>query len=194
MFRISFSGELAYELAVPAGYGESVADALMRIGESHCICAYGVEALNVLRVEKGFITHNEINGTVVPHDLGLGKMVSQSKSDFIGKAMNARKGLSDPARSRLVGVMPLDRSHSFRAGSHVLSKNAAATLENDQGYLTSVAYSPHLKSQIGLALVIRGPERHGEEVQIWNGLRNEYTRAELCDPVFFDSANERLHV
>ena len=178
LFRISFSGELAYELAVPAGYGESVADALMRIGESHCICAYGVEALNVLRVEKGFITHNEINGTVVPHDLGLGKMVSQSKSDFIGKAMNARKGLSDPARSRLVGVMPLDRSHSFRAGSHVLSKNAAATLENDQGYLTSVAYSPHLKSQIGLALVIRGPERHGEEVQIWNGLRNEYTRGE----------------
>ncbi|MER8829470.1 sarcosine oxidase subunit alpha family protein [Mesorhizobium sp. M0938] len=194
LFRISFSGERAYELAVPAGYGESVADALMKAGESHGICAYGVEALGVLRLEKGFVTHAEINGTVVPADLGLGKMVSATKADFIGKAMLAREGLSDPDRPRLTGVMPIDPSASFMAGSHVLSKEAAATLENDQGYVTSVAYSPHLKSTIGLALVVRGPERHGEEVIVWNGLRNETTRGRLCDPVFLDPENEQLHV
>jgi sarcosine oxidase subunit alpha len=194
LFRISFSGELAFELAVPAGYGESVADALMQVGEKHGISAYGVEALNALRIEKGFVTHSEINGTVVPADLGLGKMVSATKADFIGKAMLAREGLSDPARPRLTGIMPLDPNDAFQAGAHILSKGAAATLENDQGYVTSNAYSPHLKSMIGLALVARGHERHGEEVVVWNGLFNEFTRAKLCDPVFLDPANERLHV
>jgi sarcosine oxidase subunit alpha len=90
--------------------------------------------------------------------------------------------------------MPLDPGESFQAGSHVLSRDAAATLENDQGYVTSAGYSPHLKCTIGLALVIGGPERHGEEVMIWNGLRDQFTRGKLCDPVFLDPANERLHV
>ena len=138
LFRISFSGELAYELAVPAGYGESVADALMEAGATHGICAYGVEALSVLRIEKGHVTHNEINGTVTPDDLGFGKMVSMAKPDFIGKAMIGARGLDAPDRQQLVGVMPLDPGATFRAGSHILRKEAAATLENDQGYVTSM--------------------------------------------------------
>jgi sarcosine oxidase subunit alpha len=193
LFRISFSGELAYELAVPAGYGESVADALMQAGAAHGIQPYGVEALSVLRIEKGHVTHNEINGTVIPADLGFAKMVSATKPDFIGKAMLDREGLVAGDRPSLVGVVPLDPRTSFRTGAHVLAKDAAPTLENDQGYVTSSAYSPHVGSTIGLALVTRGPSRHGEEVMIWNGLRNEFTPARLCDPVFFDSANERLH-
>ncbi len=192
LFRISFSGELAYELAVPAGYGESVADALMEAGKEHGICPYGVEALGVLRIEKGHVTHNEINGTVVPADLGLGKMVSATKADFIGKRMLQREGLNDPNRHQLVGVVPLDPSTSFRSGSHILENGAAATLENDQGYVSSSCFSPHVGSTIGLALVKRGASRHGEEVLVWNGLRDEYTPASLCDPVFFDPANERL--
>ena len=194
LFRISFSGELAYELAVPAGYGESVADALMDIGKEHGICAYGVEALGVLRIEKGHVTHNEINGTVVPADLGFAKMASATKVDFIGKRMLERVGLNDPNRHQLVGVTPLDPATSFRSGSHILEKGAAATLENDQGHISSSCYSPHLGSTIGLALVKRGASRHGEEVLVWNGLRNEYTPARLCDPVFFDPANEKLKV
>jgi sarcosine oxidase subunit alpha len=90
--------------------------------------------------------------------------------------------------------VPLDPAHTFRAGSHILAMGAEATLENDQGYVTSAVWSPSLKSQIGLALVVRGMERHGEEVQIWNGVSNEFTSGKLCDPVFFDPANERLHV
>lgn len=194
LFRISFSGELAYELAVPAGYGESVADALMEAGSAHGIQPYGVEALSVLRIEKGHVTHNEINGTVVPADLGMGKMVSATKQDFIGKAMVSREGLVSPDRLRLVGVRPVDPRASFRSGSHILKKGAAATLENDQGYVTSSAFSPHVGSTIGLALVRRGPERYGEEVMVWNGLSKEFTPARLCDPVFVDPENEKLHV
>ncbi|RVE87573.1 sarcosine oxidase subunit alpha [Sinorhizobium meliloti] len=194
LFRISFSGELAYELAVPAGYGESIADALLEAGKDHGIMPYGVETLSVLRIEKGHVTHNEINGTVVPADLGFGKMVSAGKPDFVGKAMLQREGLTAPDRPQLVGVVPLDPQQSFRSGSHILAKGAAATLENDEGYVTSSAYSPHVGSTIALALVRNGRNRHGEEVLVWSGLHGESTPARLCNPVFFDPQNERLHV
>ncbi|MDH4415066.1 MAG: sarcosine oxidase subunit alpha family protein [Rhizobium sp.] len=194
LFRISFSGELAYELAVPADCGESVADAIMLAGEAHGICAYGVEALSVLRIEKGHVTHNEINGTVVPADLGMEQMVSTTKPDFIGKHMVHREGLLDPERLQLVGIVPLDPSASFRTGAHILKKDAAATLENDEGYVSSSCFSPHVGSTIGLALVKRGASRHGEEVQIWNGLRNEFAMGRLASSVFVDPRNEKLHV
>ena len=193
LFRISFSGELAYELAIRAGYGESVADAIMTVGREHGIQPYGVEALGVLRIEKGHVTHSEINGTVIPSDLGLARMVSTAKPDFIGRAMLDREGLLAEDRPSLVGVVPLDHKDSFRTCSHILAKDAPATLENDQGYVTSSAYSPHIGSTIGLALVRHGPARHGEQVVVWNGLQNEFTPARLCDPVLVDPANERLH-
>ncbi|MBB3454642.1 sarcosine oxidase subunit alpha [Rhizobium sp. BK313] len=193
LFRISFSGELAYELAVPAGYGEWVADAIMEIGNKHGICPYGAEALGVMRIEKGHVTHAEINGTVTPGDLGLGRMISATKSDFIGKAMLIREGLQSLDRPRLVGVKPINPATSFRTGAHILADGAAATLENDQGYVTSSAFSPSLGHTIGLALVKRGPERIGEKVTVWNGLRNEFTEALLCSPIFIDPENEKLH-
>ncbi|MFO1047096.1 MAG: sarcosine oxidase subunit alpha family protein [Geminicoccaceae bacterium] len=194
LFRISFSGELAYELAVPAGYGESVADAVLAAGEEFDITPYGSETLGVLRVEKGHVTHAEINGTVTPGDLGFGKMVSATKPDFIGKAMLAREGMQAADRPALVGVRPLDPDTSFRAGAHILSEGAPATLENDQGYVTSAVFSPHVGSTIGLALVTRGPERHGEEILVWDALRDSMTPGRLCPPCFVDPANEKLHV
>jgi sarcosine oxidase subunit alpha len=121
-------------------------------------------------------------------------MVSAAKPDFIGKAMVDREGLTSVNRPQLVGVVPLDPTTSFRSGSHILEKGAAATLENDQGYITSSAYSPHVGSTIGLALVKRGSQRHGEEVLVWNGLREEFTTGRLCHPVFVDPENEKLHV
>ncbi len=193
LFRISFSGELAYELAVPAAYGEFVADAIMEAGQKHEICAYGAEALGVMRIEKGHVTHAEINGTVTPGDLGFARMVSAAKPDFIGKAMLAREGLQAADRPRLVGVKPVDPATSFRTGAHILADGAAATLENDQGYVTSSAFSPSLGHTIGLAFIKNGAERIGEKVVVWNGLRNEYTDAMICSPVFLDPQNEKLH-
>lgn len=194
LFRISFSGELAYELAVPAGYGESVADAILEAGAEFGITPYGSETLGVLRVEKGHVTHAEINGTVTPGDLGFGKMVSATKPDFVGRAMLAREGMQDPDRPALVGLRPLDPATGFKAGAHILAKGAAATLENDQGYVSSAIFSPHVGSTIGLALVTRGPARHGEEVLVWDAVRDAMTPAVLCPPCFVDPENERLHV
>ncbi len=194
LFRISFSGELAFELAVPAGYGEAVADALMAEGAADGIAPYGVEALGVMRIEKGHVTHSEINGRVTPGDLGFAKMVGNAKSDFIGKVMLQREGLQDARRPRLVGVRPLDPATSFRTGSHILAKGVTPVLEASAGYVTSSAHSPVIGSTIGLALVVDGPERHGEEVQVYNALRGEFTAGLLCDPVFVDLENGKLHV
>ncbi len=193
LFRISFSGELAFELAVPAGHGAAVADAVLAAGAEHGITPYGTEALAVLRIEKGHITHAEINGTVTPGDLGLGRMVSATKPDFIGRAMLAREGLQDPERPRLVGVRPIDPADSFGTGAHILVPGDPPSLANDQSYVTSSCFSPHLGHSIGLALVKRGPERLGQEVIVWNGLKGQTTRAVLCDPVFIDPQGEKLH-
>jgi glycine cleavage system aminomethyltransferase T len=120
-------------------------------------------------------------------------MVSKAKVDFVGKHMLDREGLVDPSRPRLVGVKPLEPKRRFRTGAHILAKGAPATLDNDQGYVTSSCFSPHVGSTIGLALVERGPDRHGEEIVVWDGLAAEVTPAVLCDPVFVDPTNERLH-
>ena len=194
LFRLSFSGEFAYEIATPAGFGDAVAEALLTAGAAHGICPYGVEAMAVLRIEKGHVTHSEIDGTVTPEDLGMGRLVSQKKPDFIGRAMREREGLKDPDRLRLVGLQPLDPARMLRAGAHVLRKGDAATLENDQGHVTSACYSPHVGSYIALALVKRGPERRGEEVVVWNALGSEYVAARIVDPVFVDPTHGRLHV
>jgi glycine cleavage system aminomethyltransferase T len=194
LFRLSFSGELAYEIAVPAGHGDCIAEALMTAGAPHGICAYGVEAMNVLRIEKGHVTHNEINGTVTAVDLGMGRMVSRDKADFVGRHMLDREGLKDLNRPRLVGLTPADRKGRLRAGAHVLRKADEAALENDQGYVTSACYSPASGSYIALALVKRGAERHGEEVLVWNDLESEYTPARIVSPIFVDPSRGKLHV
>jgi len=193
LFRISFSGELAYELAVPAGYGEAVADALMEAGRPHDICAYGVEALNVLRIEKGHVTHNELNGTTTPDDVGLGKMFSVNKPDFIGKRLSSRFGLTAADRLQLVGLKPVDKAKEIKAGAHLLKEGAAPSMTNDQGHVTSACFSPALGHPIALALLKSGRERFGEKIVVWDKLRGEEFGAEVCSPVFIDPDSQKLH-
>jgi sarcosine oxidase subunit alpha len=193
LFRISFSGELAYELSVPAAYGGAVAEAVMKAGATHGIMPYGVEAQSVLRIEKGFVTHAEINGTVTPGDLGMGRMVSFAK-DFVGRVMLKREGLQAAGRPCLVGLVPVDPSRRIRAGAHLLKAGDVPSMAADQGHVTSACYSPNLASHIALALLADGPERHGEQLVVWDGLRSETVEARVCPPVFFDPESRRLHV
>ena len=102
---------------------------------------YGVEALTVMRIEKGHVAGGELNGQTNARDLGLGRMMS-TKKDYIGRVMAAREALVDPNRPTLVGLKPVDLAARLRAGAHILKRSAAATAENDQGWVTSVAYSP----------------------------------------------------
>ncbi|MBO3761987.1 sarcosine oxidase subunit alpha family protein [Ciceribacter sp. L1K22] len=194
LFRISFSGELAYELAVPAGYGEAVADALMDAGKEHSICVYGVEALNVMRIEKGHVTHNEIDGRTTPDDLGLGRMFSEQKPDFIGKRLSSRFGLTAADRPQLVGVKPVERDKEIKAGAHLLKEGANPSMANDQGWVSSVCYSPVLGQHIGLAFLKSGRERMGEKIIVWDGLRGSEVLAEVCAPAFVDPDNKRLYI
>jgi heterotetrameric sarcosine oxidase alpha subunit len=193
LFRLSFSGELAYEIGVPARYGDALIRAIMEAGAPHGIAPYGTEPLGVMRIEKGHAAGPELNGQTTAHDLGLGRMASKKK-DFIGRFMGEREALNAPERAALVGLMPLDRAARIRAGAHLVPKDADVTAANDQGYVTSMAYSPELGTWIALAMLENGPARHGEVVKVADPLRKGEMLAEVCAPHFVDPEGERLRV
>ncbi|MEL6209814.1 MAG: aminomethyltransferase family protein, partial [Pseudomonadota bacterium] len=191
LFRISFSGEHAYEVAVPARYGEALYRFLLSQAEVLGGGPYGMEALNVLRIEKGFITHSEITGRVTAFDIGMERMIS-AKKDCIGKTAAARPGLVDPDRERLVGLRPVGAVKQLTAGAHLFNDGAPARREHDQGYITSVGWSPTFDSYLGLGFLRRGPERYGEKVKMVDHLRGVETVCEVCNPVFFDPEGGRV--
>jgi heterotetrameric sarcosine oxidase alpha subunit len=191
LFRISFSGELAYELAVPARQGEAVAQAVMAAGETLGVLPYGTEALGVMRIEKGHVAGNELNGTTTAADLGLGKLLSKKK-DFIGRVLASRPGLNAPDRPVLVGVIPVDPMTRLYAGAHFLSIAAQPTLENDEGFLSSVAFSPTLHSWIGLGFLRRGAARGAERIRCHDPVRSADVEVTVTGPCFYDPTGERL--
>ena len=192
LFRLSFSGELAYEIAVPAGYGDAAWRALMAAGAAHGICAYGAEALSVMRIEKGYPAGAEINGQTTAGDLGLGALLAADK-DYVGRLMKDRPGLADPDRPVLAGFHPVDRGARLRAGAHFFGLCATPSLAADEGSMTSVAYSPTLGHWIGLGLIRRGSARHGERVRAYDPVRGGDVVVEICPPAFVDPNGEKLH-
>jgi sarcosine oxidase subunit alpha len=190
LYRISFSGELGYEIAVPARYGEALYRDLVARAESFGGCAYGMEALNVLRIEKGFVTHAEIHGRVTAFDIGLQGMIS-AKKDCIGKAASQRPGLSGAEREQLVGLRPLGAEKGFGAGAHLFEVGAAAVSANDQGYVTSVCWSPTLGTHLGLAFLRNGRARLGQSVRLVDHLRGTDLLCEVTNPIFFDPEGVR---
>ena len=191
LFRISFSGELAYEIAVPARYANALAAKLMEAGEEFGIAPYGTEALGIMRIEKGHAAGPELNGQTTAHDLGLQKLLSKKK-DFIGRALAARPALTDPSRPTLIGLKPQDGTTILRAGSHLLPIGAPATAAYDQGHVTSAARSPSL-GPIALALLTNGPARIGEMIRVYDPVRNGDCIAEIVPPVHYDPDGSRLH-
>jgi sarcosine oxidase subunit alpha len=188
LFRISFSGEEGYELAVPTRYGEALFRDLVARAETLGGGPYGMEALNVLRIEKGFITHAEIHGRVTAHDIGMEKMVS-AKKDCIGKAAAMRPGLWGPEREQLVG---LRAAEPISAGAHLFVPGTEVHRETDQGYVTSICWSPTVGAWLGLAFLKDGRARHGERVRLVDHLRQIDVLCEVCNPVFHDPEGEKL--
>ncbi|SLN32213.1 Aminomethyltransferase [Roseovarius litorisediminis] len=191
LFRISFSGEHAYELAVPSRYGDAVFRELVARAEAMNGGPYGMEALNVLRIEKGFITHSEIHGRITAFDIGMARMIS-AKKDCIGKAAAARPGLVDEDREQLVGLKPIGAVKELTAGAHLFNRDDDAIRVNDQGYITSVAFSPTCGHFLGLAFLKNGRARHGEVVRMHDHLRGSVTLCEVHDPVVFDPEGGRV--
>ena len=191
LFRISFSGELAYELAVPAHYGDAAVRALMQAGEQYAVMPYGTEALGVLRVEKGHPAGNELNGQTSPTHLGMARMVS-SKKDSIGAILSQREALVDPEGFRLVGLQAVSGDAALLAGAHLFEESAPVSVAEDQGWVTSVAYSPHIERSIALAFLKRGNLRHGETIKVASPVDGLQVPAVVVSPHFIDPEGERL--
>ena len=193
LFRISFSGELAYEIAAPTRYGDGLIRALVAAGKEFGAVVYGLEALGVMRIEKGHVTGAELNGTTAALNLGMGAMVSNAK-DSIGAALSRREGMTGPDALVLVGLRPVDRQRTLTAGAHFVAAGAQATAANDQGYMTSVAHSPSLGHAIGLGLLRNGGKRKGEVIRAVNPLKGEEVEVEVVSPQFIDPEGARLRV
>ncbi|MBV9244560.1 MAG: sarcosine oxidase subunit alpha family protein [Methylobacteriaceae bacterium] len=190
LFRISFSGELAYEISVPARFGDAVIRAVVAAGAPFGIRPYGLEALSVMRIEKGHVGGAEINGQTTARDLGLERMVSRKK-DFIGRVMADRPALLAPDRPAFVGFKPVGKG-AIGAGAHFLPVGAGPSARNDDGHVTSVAYSPTLGHLVGLGLLKGGSKRLGEKMRAYDPLRGRDTLIEVCSPVFYDPEGARL--
>lgn len=189
--RVSFSGELSYEIAVPWGYGAALWDALMRAGRPHRITPFGVESLMAMRIEKGFLhVGSDTDGTTYPQDLGFGPAIAKKKDDFVGRRSTMRPdGLRDDRR-QLVGLEVTDGGQPLETGAHVLPADATEA-RGTQGWVTSSVHSPTLDRPIAMALVERGRDRMGEAVRVWD--LGRWRAARIADPRFYDPAGERTH-
>jgi sarcosine oxidase subunit alpha len=194
VFRISFSGELSYEIAVPASQGLAFWEALHEAGAEWDATPYGTEALHVMRAEKGFIMiGDETDGTVIPQDLGLNWAISKKKEDFLGKRGQQRTYMTDPKRWKLVGLETLDES-VLPDGAYAVAEGTNANGQaNVEGRVTSTYYSPTIGRGIAMGLVLDGPDRMGEVVK-FNKVDGTTVAAKIVNPVFFDPEGEKQNV
>jgi sarcosine oxidase subunit alpha len=195
VYRISFSGELSYEIAVPASLGRAFWDRLLDAGQEWNATPYGTEALHIMRAEKGFIMiGDETDGTVIPQDLGLGWAISKKKADYLGKRGQDRSNMVDPNRWKLVGLETIDGS-VLPDGAYAVGTGVNANGQrNTQGRVTSTYHSPTLGRGIAMGLVLNGPDRMGEVISFARDDGETMVRAKIVSPVFFDPEGEKQNV
>ncbi len=192
VFRVSFTGELSYEINVPAGHGLALWLALMVAGEPEGITPFGLEALLTLRAEKGYIVDGvDTDGSITPHDLGMDWIVSRKKADFIGKRSLSRSFVAGAGRRQLVGLLTEDPAEVLPPGANVAGELRPKPPMPIAGNVTSSTFSPTLGRSIALALVKDGRSLIGQKVAL--PLAGKVVRAEVVRPLFYDPEGERLH-
>jgi heterotetrameric sarcosine oxidase alpha subunit len=191
LFRISFSGELAFEIAVPSRYGDALMRRLMDDGEEFDVTPYGTEALGVMRIEKGHAAGNELNGTTTALNLGMGRMVSKKK-DSIGSTLSERAGLNEADALMQVGIQPLDPEQKITAGGHLMAQTGPVDAAHDQGYVTSAAYSPSIGSMIGIGMLKDGGNRKGEKMRLVSPVTDLTVEVQIVSAHFVDPEGERV--
>ena len=194
IYRISFSGELSFEIATPANLGRAFWDRLLEAGKDWGITPYGTEALHIMRAEKGFIMiGDETDGTVIPQDLNLQWAISKKKADYLGKRAQERAFMVSPERWKLVGLETLDGS-VIPDGAYAVAEGVNANGQrNVQGRVTSTYFSPTLGKGIAMGLVRHGPERMGEVLDFPVD-EGRVVKAKIVDPVFYDKPGEKQNV
>jgi sarcosine oxidase subunit alpha len=192
IFRISFTGELSFEINVHARHGLALWTYLMKAGEAHDITPYGTEAMHVLRAEKGFIiVGQETDGSVTPSDLNMDWIVSKQKTDFIGKRALARQSMAFENRKQLVGLQTKDPKRVIPEGAHVVvDPNQPMPMEM-LGQVTSSYYSPNMNRSIAMAMLKGGHKMLGQTVYL-PMLDGDVIEAEITETVFFDPKGERI--
>ena len=194
VFRISFSGELSYEIAVPASEGLAFWEALHKAGQEFGLMPYGTECLHVLRAEKGFIMiGDETDGTVIPQDLNMAWAISKKKPDYLGKRAQERSFMASPDRWQLVGLETVDGS-VIPDGAYAVADGVNANGQrNTQGRVTSSYHSPTLGKGIAMGLVKHGPARMGEvlDFPVDNG---RVVKARIVEQVFYDKEGAKQNV
>jgi sarcosine oxidase subunit alpha len=192
ILRISYSGELSYEIHVWASYGRAVWERLIEAGADIGITPYGTEAMGVLRIEKGHVAGPELDGRTTPDDLGLGRLLS-TKKQFIGQRSLNRPALRDPNRPKLVGLVPIDGVARIRAGAQIVAEPDRAPPVPMLGHVASAVFSPTLGHPIALAFVSGGLSRKGETLFALSPVTAERVAVRVTDPVFLDPEGKRLH-
>ena len=191
VFRVSFAGELSYEINVDSEYGSLVWQAIMDAGSEFGITPYGTESMHVLRAEKGYvIVGQDTDGSVTPVDLGYGKMLSKTK-DFLGKRSLDRKEMVRSDRKQFVGLMPFQSSKKISEGAQIVESLANQSVMI--GHVTSSYFSPILDKYIALALIQSGRNRMGEYVYAID-TKGGKVKSEITSPVFYDSKGDRQNV
>ena len=193
IMRISFSGEMSFEVNVPSNAGAHVWQTLMEAGKDFDITPYGTETMHVLRAEKGYIiVGQDTDGSISPYDLGMGGMVSKTK-DFLGRRSLARSDTARADRKQLVGLMTDEQALVLPEGTQLTELSQAAPPPVPMiGHVTSSYYSPTLKRSIAMAVVRSGTQRMGQKV--YAALADgRYLAATVCSPVFYDPEGKRLH-
>jgi len=191
IYRISFTGELSFEVNVPARYGLALWEALMEAGKEFDITPYGTETMHVLRAEKGFIiVGQETDGTVNPLDLGMDWIVSKKKPDFIGKRSLERESMAAEDRKQLVGLLTEDPAVVLPEGGHVVENLKPEPPMEMLGHVTSSYYSPNCGRSIAMALIKGGHKRHGETLHV--PLEDRVVKVTVTEPRFFDLEGKRI--
>ena len=191
ILRLSFSGELAYEVHVPAEYAGSLWEHVLKVAEPLGIKPYGLEALASLRIEKGHVAGLELDHRNTLDDLGLGKMAGKEKS-YVGKELRFREALQAPDRWSLVGIELMEPDKKLRGGS-ILFSAGDEIKGHGRGYITSVTWSTELKKFIALGLYQGGLKHEGEDIVCAFPLKNEQVKARIVSPHFIDREGARLN-
>lgn len=188
--RLSFSGELAYEIFCPAHKAEHVWRALINAGAEFDITAYGLESLGTLRIEKGHVAGGELDGRITADDAGLSGLCSDKKF-YVGKALMSREDLVRGGRLQVVGLIA-DGDFALSGGAHLVSNDTLSEPAESEGHVSSATYSPALEKYIALGLLGNGRQRIGEAIYVSDPLSGSHRKARVVDKVFYDSGGEKM--
>jgi sarcosine oxidase, subunit alpha len=193
LFRMTFAGELGFEINVPADYGKAVWDAIYAHGAPKGLTPYGTEAMHVLRAEKGYIiVGQDTDGTVTPHDAGLSWAIAKSKPDFVGIRGLKRVDLVAPGRKQLVGLKTKDPKTVLEEGAQIVLDPKQAIPMKMVGHVTSSYWSENCGRSIAMALIEGGFEKMGQTIYV--PMPDRVIEAEICDAVFYDKEGGRINV